>query len=66
MFCPCGVLWLQLQTKRHLCVRAVRALWEGCVQANWMKKSGIKKGDAVAIYLPMVERNMFRQGCSLV
>ena len=26
----------------------------GTMQANWMKQSGIKKGDAVAIYLPMV------------
>ena len=25
-----------------------------CVQGNWLRSVGVKKGDAVAIYMPMV------------
>ena len=27
-----------------------------CLQANWLKSEGVKKGDCVTIYLPMVRR----------
>lgn len=30
------------------------ALCHCCVQANWLRAAGVKKGDAVAIYMPML------------